>query len=72
VEKEILQHEKPNNWNVHVRGNMERKMEVDFHKYASTVKQHSGIDLEKTTAFSFYATVEMIEDQRPKNPKRLK
>lgn len=69
IEKEILQHEKPNNWNVHVPGNMERKLEVDFHKYASAVKARTGIDLEKTTAFSFYATVEMIEDQQPKNKK---
>lgn len=69
VEKEILQHQAPNNWNVHVPGNMERKMEVDFHKYASAVKVRTGIDLERTTAFSFYASVEMIEEQQKSNTK---
>lgn len=59
--------DKPNIWNVHVEGNMEREIEVEFYKYAHSVTESSSIVLEQTTVFGFYAKVEqLIEKHKPK------
>jgi len=66
VEKEMLENSKPNIWNVHREGNMERTLEVDFEKYATSIKEHIDLDIETTTTFTFYATVEhLIEKLTP-------
>lgn len=69
VEREILNHEKPKNWNVHDQNqdNMERTLEVDFHEYAIAVFSETGQDLESATVFVFYSTVGMLEKKhKPK------
>lgn len=66
VEKEILEHEKPNIWNVFTKGNMERILEVDFQKFALAVTQESNLVLEKTMTFVFYAEVELLKERNKK------
>ena len=66
IEKELLQTNKPNNWNVHVEGNMERMLEVDFKKYGLQVSKHTGMTLEAMSTFTFYASVEQIKEIKPK------
>ena len=67
TEREILNHETPNNWNVNVEENMERTLEVDFHEFALAVISETGQDLSATSAFVFYSTVGMLEKKhKPK------
>lgn len=67
IEKEILQRDKPNVWNVHSENNMERAVEVDFMKYAIQVTEMSGgQELETMSTFKFYATTEMLKDKHTK------
>jgi len=63
VEKQILESDKPNNWNVHTPGNMERELELEFEKFGISVTKLSGGDLENMTVKRFYATVEQLEDE---------
>ena len=63
LEKEILLQNKPNSWNIHDEVNLERIIEVDFAKYSITVSKHSGIDIDKVDVFTFYASVEQIENE---------
>lgn len=63
IEKEILENDRPNVWNVWSDGNMERVLEVDFRKYAVAVMEHSSETIEKISTFSFYATVEHLEEK---------
>ena len=69
VEKDILTHEKPNNWNVYVENSMERILEVDFHEFALLVTSETGQDLKNISAFVFYSTVSMLEKKHTKNKK---
>lgn len=63
IEKEILSHSKPHVWNVHVEGNMERILEVDFQKFAISVTELTGMDLNEITTFTFYASVEHLKEK---------
>lgn len=63
IEKEILEDDRPNVWNVWSEGNMERVLEVDFRKYAVAVMEHSSESIEKISTFSFYSTVEHLEEK---------
>lgn len=63
LEKEILMQNKPNSWNIHDEVNLERLIEVDFAKYSISVSKHSGIDIDKVDVFTFYASVEQIEQE---------
>lgn len=69
IEKQILETDKPNNWNVHVEGNMERSLELDFQKFAISVTKLSGGNLEEMVVMRFYATVEQLEDEHKANRK---
>lgn len=69
VEKQILEHEKPNSWNVYETENMERKLEVDFAKYAVLISEHSTTKIEEMSTFMFYVTVEAIAEKH-KNQKK--
>lgn len=63
VEKEILETDKPNKWNVWVDGNMERVLEVDFRKFAVAVMEHSSESIEKISTFTFYSIVEHLREK---------
>ncbi len=63
LEKEILLQNKPNSWNVHDEVNLERIIEVDYTKYSISVSKPSGIDVDKVDVFTFYASVEQIENE---------
>jgi len=63
IEKEILQTVKPNIWNVHVEGNMEQKVEVDFRLYAISVVDYLGTNLETISVFDFYTSVKYLKDK---------
>lgn len=63
VEKSILEGDKPNIWNVHLDGNMERKIEVEFYKYAHSVTEKTSIKIKDTTVMGFYSKVEQIIDK---------
>lgn len=66
VEKEILEQDKPNIWNVWEDNNMERILEVDFRKYGLTIAQMSGQVLHDMTVFDFYTTVELLKEKHKK------
>jgi len=63
LEKEILSQDKPNIWNVHTEGSMERILEVDFQKFAISVVELTGMDINKITTFTFYASVEHLKEK---------
>lgn len=63
VEKEILQTDTPNVWNVWTEGNMERVLEVEFRKFGIAVMEHSSESLENISTFTFYATVEHLKQK---------
>ncbi len=64
IEKELLQMDKPNVWNIYTPGNMERSLEVDFQKFALSVTEDMGSDLTGVSTFSFYAKVELLKEQK--------
>lgn len=66
IEKSILYHNRPRNWNVWTEDNAERAMEVDFNKFAISVVSQTGQDLDKLSTFSFYSGVEYLEDKNSK------
>lgn len=66
TEKEILEHDKPNVWNVWKENNMERVLEVDFQKFAISVTEISNQRIEDITTFTFYATVEHLKEKHKK------
>jgi hypothetical protein len=66
VEKEILENDKPNKWDVWADNNMERILEVDFQKFALNVTELSGLKLKETSTFTFYASVEYLKEKNPK------
>jgi len=66
VEKEILENDKPNKWDVWSENNMERILEVDFQKFALNVTELTGSDLRKMSTFTFYASVEYLKEKNPK------
>lgn len=63
TEKELLEHDKPNVWNVWKDENMERVLEVDFQKFAISVTEVSNQRIEDITTFTFYATVEHLKEK---------
>lgn len=63
TEREILEQDKPNVWNVWKENNMERVLEVDFQKFAISVTENAGQDLATLTTFTFYATVEYLKEK---------
>lgn len=68
IEKEILEGDKPHSWNVWHDDNMETVSEVDFHKFALAVTKHTGQKLKNMSAFTFYASVALVEEQhQPQN-----
>jgi hypothetical protein len=67
IEKEILEDDKPNIWNVWQDNNMERVLEVDFQKFGISVMELSGQNLTEITTFTFYATVEHLKEKFKKN-----
>ncbi|QCW20485.1 tail assembly chaperone protein [Flavobacterium phage FPSV-S3] len=66
IEKEILEDDKPNIWNVWQDNNMERVLEVDFQKFAISVTKMSGQNINDITTFTFYATVEQLKEENKK------
>jgi len=67
VEKEILNYDKPNSWNVYDDHNMERELEVDFQKFGVAVAAQVGVDINKVSTFTFYASLEHLKDKnKPK------
>jgi hypothetical protein len=72
IEKDILEQDRPNSWNVHENENMERLMEVDFQKFAIEVSKEKNLAIEKITTFTFYASYESIieSNSRHKNSKK--
>ena len=67
IEKEILEDDKPNIWNVWQENNMERVLEVDFQKFAISVTKLSGQNINEITTFTFYATIEQLKEENKKN-----
>lgn len=67
LEREILEMDKPNVWNVWSENNMDRMMEVDFAKFGIAVSRETKQDLENMTIFKFYTAVELLEEEKPQN-----
>lgn len=63
VEKNILEYDTPNVWNVYYEGNMERQLEVDFQKFGVAVASQAGVDLDKVSTFTFYASLEHLKEK---------
>lgn len=68
VEKEILENDKPNIWNVHIdsKNNMERVLEVEFQKYALAVTEDSSMRIEQTSVMTFYSKVLQLKEKYKK------
>jgi hypothetical protein len=67
LEKEILENDKPNIWNVWKDDNMERILEVDFQKFGIAVTELTGQNLQEISTFTFYSTVEHLKEKHSKN-----
>lgn len=67
VEKEILEHDRPNIWNVFLENNMEKILEVDFNKFIFQVKEHININHKEITVFEFYSALDFIKDKQQSN-----
>lgn len=67
VEKEILENDRPNVWNIWKENNMERVLEVDFQKFGISVTEQTGQKLEEVSTFTFYATVEHLKEKHKSN-----
>ena len=63
IEKQILETDKPNVWNVWTPGNMERVLEVEFRKFGIAVMEHSSESIEQISTFTFYSTVEHLKEK---------
>lgn len=61
IEREMLGHDKPKIWNVHVPGNMERVLEIEFQKFALMVAE--GQPLESMTTITFYSKAELLKEK---------
>lgn len=66
IDKSILETDKPKTWNVHIDGNMERQLEVDFSVYAMAVTKDLNININDVTVFEFYAGVTLIKQKTAK------
>ena len=63
AEKEILEHDKPNVWNIWKEGNMERVLEVDSRKFGIAVCENTNQNIEDITTFTFYSSVEHLKEK---------
>lgn len=61
VEREMLEEDKPNIWNVHIQGNMEKILEVDFQTFGVAVCENSGQLLSNLSTMAFYASVNYLK-----------
>lgn len=66
IEKQMLEKDKPNIWNVHIKGNMERALEVDFQKFVIDVMGPSAKDIKEVMTFEFYSRVENLTEKKQK------
>lgn len=62
-EKTILLMTKPNNWNIHKKGNLEIKMESDFIKLLFAISEHTNENMNEISVFSFYALIDFIQEK---------
>ena len=63
IEKQILEIEKPNVWNVWKENNMERVLEVDSRKFGIAITESTNQNIEEITTFTFYASVEHLKEK---------
>lgn len=63
AEREILEIDKPNVWNVWKEGNMERTLEVDSRKFGIAITELTNQNIEDITTFTFYASVEHANEK---------
>lgn len=63
AEKQILEVDKPNIWNVWHEKNMERVLEVDSRKFGIAVTENTNQNIEEITTFTFYASVEHLKEK---------
>jgi len=63
AEKNILEADRPNVWNVWHENNMERILEVDSRKFGIAVTENTNQNIEEITTFTFYASVEHLKEK---------
>lgn len=68
-EKQMLELDKPNIWNIYTEGNVSTQMEVDTMQLAISVCNETGLNIDTVTTFAFYSAFDMLE-KRAKNSKR--
>lgn len=61
IEREMLGYDKPKIWNVHVAGNMERVLEIEFQKFALMVAESHP--LESMVTITFYSKAELLKEK---------
>lgn len=67
LEKQALEMESPNEWNINAENNMEKILEVDFAKFALSVCQNiPNLDMKTATVFEYYTAVDYVNDKNPK------
>lgn len=62
-ERNMLMINKPNNWNVFRKGNLEIEMEVDFEKFMFAVSEHTNKNIDNITVFGFYSLTGYIKEK---------
>lgn len=66
-EKEILELQKPNIWNIYIDGNMEIEMEVEFEKFLLTISEHTTENINEISVFRFDTLIEYLKEKNSKN-----
>ena len=63
----MLSKDIPNIWNIHLKGNMEIEMEVEFEKFLFAISEHTKEDMDKITVFRFDSLVDFIIEKNQNN-----
>jgi len=63
LEMQLLELRKPNVWNVYVKGNKEREMEVDFEKLLIAVQEFTNEKIDEMTVYRFYVMIEYLKEK---------
>lgn len=67
IEKELLELNAPNNWNIYYDNNMEKQLEVDFKVFAMNVIDNLNLKLSEINVFDFYSAITYLKEKNKGN-----
>lgn len=62
-ERDILDLDNPNVWNINTRGNMEVEMETEFEMFMLAVGEHTKEKIDEISVFRFYSLLGYIKEK---------